>query len=125
MIAILIIKVIFISSVGDLGSDKIPKLARALDQAKKEFERAQREFTNTTPEPESTPTAEAKAASNDYLIQTAKNLGIGTAGKTRGADFKGDTRARTRSSNNHRTSERSAAVGSMLPNANTASAPLN
>jgi len=64
------------------GPDKIPKLARALGQARKEFEKAQREFTNPTPEPEQ-PSAEDKTASDDYLIQTAKSLGIETAGKTR------------------------------------------
>ena len=57
------------------GPNEIPKLARSLGQAKKEFERAQREFTNPTPEPEPT--------SDDYLIQTAKSLGIDTAGKTK------------------------------------------
>jgi len=60
------------------GPDKIPKLARALGQARKEFERAQKEFTNPTPEPEP-----ASITSDDYLIQTAKSLGIETAGKTR------------------------------------------
>jgi len=59
------------------GPDKIPKLARALGQARKEFEKAQKEFTNPSPEPEPAPT------SDDYLIQTAKSLGIETAGKTR------------------------------------------
>jgi sec-independent protein translocase protein TatA len=73
-IAILIILVMLVI----WGPDKIPKLARALGQAKKEFEKAQREFTNPTLEPEPTP-----AASDDYLIQTAKSLGIETAGKTR------------------------------------------
>lgn len=63
------------------GPDKIPKLARALGQARKEFEKAQKEFTNPTPEPASIP--ESKMASDDYLIQTAKKLGIETAGKTR------------------------------------------
>ncbi|MEM3652625.1 MAG: twin-arginine translocase TatA/TatE family subunit [Nitrososphaerales archaeon] len=65
------------------GPDKIPKLARALGQARKEFEKAQKEFTNPTPEPEPASTSEPKMASDDYLIQTAKNLGIETAGKTR------------------------------------------
>lgn len=65
------------------GPGNIPKLARALGQAKKEFEKAQREFTNPTPESEPAATAEPKTASDDYLIQTAKALGIETAGKTR------------------------------------------
>ena len=65
------------------GPDKIPKLARALGQARKEFEKAQKEFTNPAPEPEPASTAEPKTASDDYLIQTAKSLGIETAGKTR------------------------------------------
>jgi sec-independent protein translocase protein TatA len=65
------------------GPDKIPKLARALGMARKEFEKAQREFTNPTPELEPASTADPKLASDDYLIQTAKSLGIETAGKTR------------------------------------------
>jgi len=76
ILAILVVMLIW-------GPDKIPKLARALGMAKKEFEKAQKEFTNPTPEPEPASTADPKLASDDYLIQTAKSLGIETAGKTR------------------------------------------
>jgi len=58
------------------GPKKIPDLARALGQARGEFERATREH----------PTSHARqdeAASDDMLIETARKLGISTEGKTK------------------------------------------
>jgi len=58
------------------GPKKIPDLARALGQARGEFERATKEY----------PTSSAKqteTASDDMLIQTARKLGISTEGKTK------------------------------------------
>ena len=52
------------------GPQKLPQLARALGQARREFERASREL----PEP---------TTDDDVLIRTAKELGISTEGKTR------------------------------------------
>ena len=52
------------------GPQKLPQLARALGQARREFERASREPL----EP---------AADEDILIRMAKELGISTEGKTR------------------------------------------
>jgi len=58
------------------GPKKIPDLARALGQARGEFERATKEYP--------TPSAkQTETASDDMLIQTARKLGISTEGKTK------------------------------------------
>jgi sec-independent protein translocase protein TatA len=58
------------------GPSKIPQLARAVGQVKKEFERGSKE---------SSPSEEKSAAGapQDPLIDTAKKLGIATEGKTK------------------------------------------
>lgn len=61
------------------GPEKLPKIARSIGQAKKEFERAQRGLEEdltkaVTPSP--TPP-------DDKLIEVAKALNIPTEGKTR------------------------------------------
>lgn len=58
------------------GPKKIPDLARALGQARGEFEKASRDYTRL-PEREPEPT------SDDMLIETARKLGISTEGKTK------------------------------------------
>jgi sec-independent protein translocase protein TatA len=58
------------------GPKKIPDLARALGQARGEFERATREYAKYTP-------TEGPATSDDMLIETARKLGISTEGKTK------------------------------------------
>jgi sec-independent protein translocase protein TatA len=63
------------------GPNKIPELARSIGQARKEFEKAQKELT-TLPSSESSP-ASTESAPDDALISTAKRLGISTEGKTR------------------------------------------
>ncbi len=67
------------------GPSKIPELARALGRARKEFTQASKEITS----PDSTliPTSggqvtPAKSA-DDILVETARQLGIKTEGKTR------------------------------------------
>ncbi len=61
------------------GPNKIPELARSLGRARREFDEASRGLvigpTNPTPRIE--------AGSSDQLIETARNLGISTEGKTR------------------------------------------
>jgi len=58
------------------GPKKIPDLARAIGQARGEFERASKEYTTLPPKP-------AEATSDDMLIETARKLGISTEGKTK------------------------------------------
>ncbi len=57
---------------------KLPELARALGQAKREFDKASREVYNaaSTPPP-------VKEKTDDQLITTAKKLGISTDGKSK------------------------------------------
>ncbi len=73
VIAIIVI-VIFV-----WGPSKLPEVARSLGRAKKEFEEASRGLT--TGLERSTPRIEDVVS--DPLIDTAKKLGIDTAGKTR------------------------------------------
>jgi sec-independent protein translocase protein TatA len=62
------------------GPSKIPELARALGRAKKEFEDASKEFTSAS----SQATQQSQPKTGDQiLIETAKQLGISTEGKTR------------------------------------------
>jgi sec-independent protein translocase protein TatA len=63
------------------GPNKIPELARSIGQARKEFEKAQKELT-TLPSTESSQSIAAPAP-DDALISTAKRLGIPTEGRTR------------------------------------------
>lgn len=59
------------------GPKKLPELARAIGEARREFERASKEVTSPPP------TTETKPSSDDLLIETAKKLGISTEGKTK------------------------------------------
>jgi sec-independent protein translocase protein TatA len=63
------------------GPNKIPELARSIGQARKEFEKAQKELT-TLPSTDS-PQTSTESAPDDALISAAKGLGIPTEGKTR------------------------------------------
>jgi sec-independent protein translocase protein TatA len=79
------------------GPAKIPEFARSLGRAKGEFAKASKEFsdaaTSTANAPTATviapaPVAPAPAAStlkskDEVLVETARNLGIETEGKTR------------------------------------------
>ncbi len=61
------------------GPQKIPELARALGRARKEFDNASKEVTGMATTP-----AQSEAKSGDEtLMETAKQLGISTEGKTR------------------------------------------
>jgi sec-independent protein translocase protein TatA len=71
------------------GPNKIPDLARAIGQAKREFDTASKELTNplasgpaSGPAWTSAPTQPMTSA-DDALITTAKKLGITTEGKNR------------------------------------------
>jgi sec-independent protein translocase protein TatA len=67
------------------GPSKIPELARGLGRAKKEFDMASKEFTTATMSGGATsgaPIAVERSA-DQVLVDTARQLGVDTAGKTR------------------------------------------
>jgi sec-independent protein translocase protein TatA len=70
------------------GPAKIPQFAKALGQAKGEFNKASKEFNNAALTAETAPTAApaskpAIKTKDEVLLGTAKELGIPTEGKTR------------------------------------------
>jgi sec-independent protein translocase protein TatA len=75
------------------GPAKIPEFAKALGKAKGEFSKAQQEFsaaaltTANTPTVATTPVLNPQPqvikSKDEILLDTAKNLGISTDGKTR------------------------------------------
>lgn len=62
------------------GPQKIPELARGLGRAKGEFDKASREFQSSA-SAASEPMAPKTA--DQVLVETARQLGIATEGKTR------------------------------------------
>jgi TatA/E family protein of Tat protein translocase len=70
------------------GPAKIPEFAKALGRAKGEFSKAQKEFTDAATTTVNAPTAaivspQTIKSKDELLIETARNLGVSTAGKTR------------------------------------------
>ena len=67
------------------GPQKLPELARAVGQARREFEKASKEAeVFTKPGGILTgPTSTTPASGEDILLKTAKELGISTEGKTK------------------------------------------
>jgi sec-independent protein translocase protein TatA len=69
------------------GPSKIPEFAKSLGKAKGEFAKAQKEFEAAALSVENAPTAPAAKTTirskDEILLQTAKDLGIPTDGKTR------------------------------------------
>ncbi len=63
------------------GPQKIPELARGLGRARKEFEEASREVEGAVTM--SSPSPQAPKTADQVLIETARQLGISTQGKTR------------------------------------------
>jgi len=59
------------------GPKKLPELAKAIGEARKEFQKASKEVTKPPSE------EETKPSSDDLLIETAQMLGISTEGKTK------------------------------------------
>lgn len=64
------------------GPAKIPELARALGRAKKEFETASKEVSDTIATSQASPQPATKTG-DQILLDTARQLGISTEGKTR------------------------------------------
>ena len=62
------------------GPSKIPELAKALGKAKGEFDKASKEFQDA---PSNTANGPKIRSNDEILLETAKNLGIATDGKTR------------------------------------------
>jgi sec-independent protein translocase protein TatA len=62
------------------GPQKIPELARSLGRAKGEFDKASREFQSSVTE---TSTPQTPKSADQVLVETARQLGIATEGKTR------------------------------------------
>jgi len=73
------------------GPQKIPELARGLGRAKGEFDKATKEFDAASKQVASTPSSTAPQATpvfqektgDQMLMETARALGIETAGKSR------------------------------------------
>ena len=80
------------------GPAKIPEFARSLGRAKGEFAKASKEFTDAAnmtataptatvaapaPAAPAAPAASALKSKDEVLVDTARNLGIETEGKTR------------------------------------------
>lgn len=71
------------------GPSQLPKIARALGEAKKEFQKATKEAEEITKEATRpftetvTATTEEVRKVDDKLLEIAKSLGISTEGKTR------------------------------------------
>jgi len=59
------------------GPKKLPELAKAIGEARKEFQKASKEVTKPPSE------EETKPSSDDLLLETAQMLGISTEGKTK------------------------------------------
>ncbi len=64
------------------GPAKIPELAKALGRAKGEFDKAQKEFTTVATETAQSPPKTIRTK-DEILLETAKNMGILTEGKTK------------------------------------------
>jgi sec-independent protein translocase protein TatA len=63
------------------GPQKIPELARGLGRAKKEFDQASKEFESSVGLTTASPPVPKSA--DQVLLDTARQLGISTEGKTR------------------------------------------
>jgi sec-independent protein translocase protein TatA len=61
------------------GPQKIPELAKALGRAKGEFDKASKEFQSTA----SQTASQVPKSADQILLETARELGISTEGKTR------------------------------------------
>ncbi|MCS7145194.1 MAG: twin-arginine translocase TatA/TatE family subunit [Nitrososphaerota archaeon] len=69
------------------GPERLPKIAKAFGQAKKEFEKASKEATTLQGQeaPKPSQQADVGALTDEKLIEVAQTLGITTEGKSREA----------------------------------------
>lgn len=69
------------------GPERLPKIAKAFGQAKKEFEKASKEAASTIEQETAKGVKEADvgAMTDEKLVEVAKILGVSTEGKTREA----------------------------------------
>ena len=65
------------------GPQKIPQLAKAIGSAKREFDNATNEFQSAVNSTISAPKTASIPNGDQILLDTASQLGINTAGKTR------------------------------------------
>ncbi|MCS7094500.1 MAG: twin-arginine translocase TatA/TatE family subunit [Thaumarchaeota archaeon] len=65
------------------GPEKIPKIARAIGQARREYERASRDLQEELRSGVGEPTSLAAPQSSADIISIARSLGIETEGKTK------------------------------------------
>jgi sec-independent protein translocase protein TatA len=78
IVVIAVILIIFL-----WGPQKLPELARSIGLARKEFDKASKEFTSPTPPTAEPGTTSAPATTTDSLIVAARDMGITTEGKTK------------------------------------------
>lgn len=70
------------------GPERLPKIARAFGQAKKEFEKSSKESASgeeTAHSKTTSSSTDVSSLSDEKLLEVAKTLGIPTEGKTREA----------------------------------------
>ncbi|GBC70321.1 Sec-independent protein translocase protein TatA [Candidatus Calditenuaceae archaeon HR02] len=65
------------------GPERLPKIARAFGQAKREFEKASKEATSSEEHGKTVHAGEVGSLSDEKLLEVAKTLGISTEGKSR------------------------------------------
>ncbi len=67
------------------GPERLPKIAKAFGQAKKEFEKASKEATSLEEHGKTVQSSEVGSLPDEKLLEVAKTLGISTEGKSREA----------------------------------------
>jgi TatA/E family protein of Tat protein translocase len=79
----IVLALILAAAVFLFGSSKIPQFARALGQARKEFDNGWKGVTSEITSPTAGSTSPLQVSQGDPLLIAAQNEGIDTRGKTR------------------------------------------